>query len=345
VIAVTGSGTWPGTDVLEAQTVVVGDLTSVPDGIEGLPFTVRPAGRGPWADPVGTAAALLVDLPAELGVHGWMLSDRPGQDLGQAQALAREDLDALAVAAYGYVGRLVVPVLGPLTLAAQLYLARGDRVLADPGALREVSESLGAGIGMHVARVRGAVPGATVVVMLREQLLAQVMGGLIPSFSGRASLRSVPPPVAAERLRSAAHVVQASGGGQVVVDVGPSWGAIGTAVSAGVDAVGVTVARVDSRGWERVAETVEQGVVLWAALPGVVTSRSGGPDVDGQARAVLDPWRSVGLPLKALSDLVVLPEVPTVSGAESGWGTPAEARQALTDVVRSALILAERAES
>ena len=124
MIAVSGSGPWPGNDVLEAQNVVMGDLAETPEGITGIPFAVRLPARGPAADATGSTAALLLDLPVELGVHGWKLADRPGRDLARAQSLRREDLDALAVAAHGYVGPLLVPVTGPLTLAASLYLAR-----------------------------------------------------------------------------------------------------------------------------------------------------------------------------------------------------------------------------
>ena len=347
MVAVTGFGMWPGTDVREAQAVVVGDLTSVPDGLDGMPFTVSLPARGPWADPVGVGASLLLDLPVELGIHGWMLSDRPGRDLSRAHALAREDLDALAVAAYGYSGALVVPIIGPISLAAQLYLARGDRVLADPGALRELAESLGAGINAHVERIRGAVPGAQVTVLLRERLLAQAMAGVVPSFSGRASLRSIPAPVAAERLRTVLAGVRTVEGVHGVVDVGPSWTTIGTVVSAGVEGVGVAVAGIERRGWERIAETVEQGVPLWAGLPEAAARRSDRPELSavseaaGLARALVDPWHAVGLPARGLADVVLLPEVPAEAGG--GWGAPEEARGALALVIEAAQTVAERA--
>jgi len=35
---VTGSGPWPGTDPLEAQAAVLGDLVGVPSDVTGLPF-------------------------------------------------------------------------------------------------------------------------------------------------------------------------------------------------------------------------------------------------------------------------------------------------------------------
>ena len=57
--------------------VVVGDLVDTPSEVAGLPFTVTLAERGPWGDRVGRAAALLAELPTELGPHGWKLADRP----------------------------------------------------------------------------------------------------------------------------------------------------------------------------------------------------------------------------------------------------------------------------
>ncbi|HUX70628.1 MAG TPA: hypothetical protein VMV41_08980 [Cellulomonadaceae bacterium] len=342
---VSGLGPWPGSDVHEAQVVVVGDLTSAPDGVEGIPFAVNPVDRGPWAGPLGRAAALLVDMPTDLGVHGWMLADRPGRDLDRARSAVREDLDALAVAAHQYSGRLVVPVVGPLTLATTLYLARGDRVLSDSGALRELGESLGAGIAAHVGRVQDLIPSAQVVVVLDEVDLVAALRGAVPSFSGRTTLRPVPAPVAAELLRGVVDAVRSASGTpsgiEVVVDVGAAWTTVGTVVSAGADGVVLAVERTDRRGWDRVAETVEGGVALWAAIPGrreARTRASATEGVEAQARVLGEPWREVGLPASGLAEVVLVTE--SSSRGTSAPGTD-RARHELADLLDVARLMTE----
>ncbi|WP_029290162.1 hypothetical protein [Cellulomonas sp. HZM] len=340
---VSGAGRWPGVDVLEAQTVVVGDLADAHDEVDGLPFAVELPERGTHAAGVGRAAARLVEMPTEIGPHGWKLADRPGADLARAQALAREDLDALAVAAHGYAGPLVVPALGPLTLAARLYLARGDRVLTDPGAVRDLADSAGAGLAEHVAAVRRTVPGAEVTVLLHEPLLAQVVAGVLPTFSGFAmsgggAMRPVRGPVAAERLGGVLDPVRAAGAVRVVVHGGASWTALRVVREARADAAALEVGGLDERAWEHVAETVEAGLGLWAQVPPPATSQCAGDDVVGQADALTRPWRSVGLPVAGLGDVVVLaPRVPDGT-------SPDDARGALAGTVRCARIVAERAQ-
>jgi hypothetical protein len=335
--AVSGRGPWPGSDPLEAQTTVVGELTSTPTGVTGLPFVVQLPGRGYGAEPTGRGAALLVELPAELGPHGWKLTDRPGRDAARARAFLREDLDALAVAAYGYAGPLVVPATGPFTLAAELYLARGDRVLSDVGAVRELAESLAAGLVEHLAAVRAAVPGAEPVVLLDESRLADVLRARVPNFTGRATLRAVAGTVASERLRTVAEAARAAGVRDVVVELGGSWTGVRAVVAAGADAVGLSVGDVDREGWERVGEAVEGGVALWAGLPEASAGRDPG-DVVGQVEALVGPWRALGLAMEALGDVVV------VARGAGGAGTPEEARRALRTAVRAAEAVAERAD-
>ncbi|WP_019137836.1 hypothetical protein [Cellulomonas massiliensis] len=333
---VSGVGGWPGTDPLEAQGVVVGDLVDTGD-VDGLPFTVTLPARGPWATPTGQAVARLVELPAELGPHGWRLADRPGADLARARALRREDLDALAVAAHGYEGPLVVPVLGPVTLAAELYLARGDRAVADAGAVRELAESSAAGLGEHLADLARAVPGARPTVLVLESLVGQVVAGVLPSFSGYRPLRAVAAPVVGERVAALVRGAREGGAERVVVHVGSTATAVPLARSAGADAVAVEVEALGEAGWERVAEAVEGGLRLWAQVPVQATSQCAGPDVRGQADTVLRPWRALGLPARGLDDVVLL-----VDPAGSG---PDDARGALAGAVRAARLLAEHAQS
>ena len=337
--AVSGVGPWPGTDALEAATTVVGDLVDTPDEVDGLPFAVLLPARGPWGDATGAAIALLTDLPSELGPHGWKLADRPGRDLERARAFAREDLDALAVAAHGYAGGFVLPVLGPFTLAADVYLARGDKILSDPGALRDTVASSSEGIAARAADLRRVVPGADVRVLLREPLLAPVLAGAVPGFSGRAPLRRVPGPVVAEGLSALADTVRAAGASAVAVHGGSAWSALAAVRASSADAAALAVGGIGERGWEEVAGLVEAGKALWAELPSQASSQCAGPDVAGQADVLLRPWRTVGLPAAGLRDVVLL------AGAPPEGATPDGARGALAGLVRAAGIVAERAEA
>lgn len=337
--SVTGAGLWPGTDALEAQSVVVGDLLDLSSDLVGLPFAVTLPARGPWGDRAGRASALLADLPTELGPHGWKLASHPGRDLGRAQAFVREDVDALAVAAHGYAGPLVVPVLGPLSLAASVYLAHGDRVVSDAGAVRELTESLTAGLAEHLAAQTRGVPGAEPVVLLHEPLLAQVMAGVLPSFSGYSALRSVPGPVAASHLSTVATGLRAAGAVSVVVHGGSAWSSLGAIRASAADGFALAVTALDDRSWETVAEVVEGGLAFWPELPAQASSQCAGPDVAGQADLLLRPWRSVGLAPAGLRDVVLL------AGDATGAGSPEDARAVLAGLARAGRLVAERAES
>ncbi|MCK9795880.1 hypothetical protein M1843_19215 [Isoptericola sp. 4D.3] len=313
--AVTGHGPWPGgaRDELTAQQTVLDDLAALPTGVDPVPFLAQLTGRGPGADAVGRTAALLAEMPVELGPHGWKLADHPGADLRRADALLREDLSALAVAAVGYEGPLAVELVGPWTLAAELWSARGDRVLADVGARRDLSLALGEAVREHVAEVRRQVPGATPVVQLTEPLLGQVHAGVLPSFSGFSRLRAVPGPDVVEGLRpvvDAAH----DAGARVVVHLGATWVGVPPVALAGADAVGLDLADVggregggwNERAWELLARATERGLGLWAGLPPATVSQCSGPQLGELVRLVAEPWRRVGLPAAGLADVTLL---------------------------------------
>jgi hypothetical protein len=210
------------------------------------------------------------------------------------------------------------------------------RALADAGAVRDLAQSLAAGLAEELGRVRLAVPGAEPVVLLHEPMLAAVLVGAVPTFSGYSAIRRVPGPVVSERLRTVVDAVRAAGATRVVVHLGDAWVALPAVTGSGADAVGLSVRQgLDERGWERLAEAVEGGLRVWAALPPVASSQCAGPDVRGQAETLLRPWGRVGLPADRLGDVVL---VPGVTGS-----TPEAARRALADVVRAAEVVAERA--
>lgn len=191
--AATGVGSWPGTDPREAAAVIVGELTELPHLVE-LPA------RGVGADMVGRASALLVDMRLDTTPRGYRLADRPGSASRRANDLLRTDLDALQEAwenaGLRGAGRTVkVQAAGPLTLAAQVELAGGHRVLTDRGAVRDLAESLAEGLATHIAEVAARLE-AEVVLQLDEPSLSAVLSGSLRGASVLNTIAAVPEPEA-----------------------------------------------------------------------------------------------------------------------------------------------------
>ena len=193
----TGVGSLPGTDIAEAVRLVVGEL---PD----LPHLPELPGRGLSATMTGRALALVADLSADLQPAGWRLSGpggRTGVDQRRARSLLAQDLDHLEEALQDYVGHLKVQVAGPWTLAATVERPRGDKVLADHGARRDLAQALAEGVRTHVADVRRRVPGAgPLVLQVDEPALAAVLTAQVPTASGFGRHRSVDRPELSEHL-------------------------------------------------------------------------------------------------------------------------------------------------
>ncbi|MDP9396635.1 MAG: methionine synthase [Actinomycetota bacterium] len=325
----TGVGSLPGTDVREATRLVLGEL---PD----LPHLPELPARGPGADLVGRAAALLVDLHVDLQPAGWRLVDKPGRDERRARSYLEQDLDALEEAAEGYAGPLKVQVAGPWTLAATLEVQRGDKVLGDAGATRDLAASLAEGIGGHVAAVRRRVPGAEVVLQLDEPSLPTVLAGAVRTASGYGTFRTVEEVRAQDTLR---RVVETAG-----VPVIAHCCAPGAPVTlfrrAGAAAVSIDLALHTSGADERVGELVDAGLGL---LLGVVPStgddlaRLSEPSVTvGPVRRL---WRRLGFPAEQLPSVVVPTPACGLAAA-----TPAYARAALRACREAGRRLAEDPE-
>ena len=96
------------------------------------------------------AVAVLTELAADLQPAGWRLTGgsdpRASLDQRRARSLLAEDLDVLEELADGYTGPLKLQLTGPWTLAATVELPRGDKVLADHGARRDLAEALAMGL-------------------------------------------------------------------------------------------------------------------------------------------------------------------------------------------------------
>ena len=344
----TGVGSMPGGRPEDADRTYGADLRAalnlVLELVPDLPYLPELPGRGPGAEIIGRSAALLVDLPVDLQPHGWRLVDHQGRDARRAASYLRSDLDDLAEVLDGYAGPLKVQVAGPWTLAASLWLPRGERALTDPGARRDLVASLAAGVVEHLASLRGAVPGADLVVQLDEPSLPVALAGHLPSASGYGLVRPLDVVEAEQGLAEVIAAVHAAGAGSVVHSCAADV-PVGLLHSAGAQAVNLDVARLGSTAWEALAEAVDGGLRLWAgavpSAPGPVTADEpdGLPADTAVVESLRRPWRAFGLPLDTLGQVVV---TPTCGLAGT---TPAGARAVLARAAASARALADSASS
>ncbi|WP_214409539.1 methionine synthase [Sphaerisporangium fuscum] len=318
----TGVGSHPGDDHVESLRVVFGEL---PD----LPYLPELPDRGVGADMIGRTASLLVELPVTVQPSGWRFTDRPGRDLRRAVSHLTRDLDALEEVAQGYEGPLKIQVCGPWTLAASIELRHGDKTLADPGAVRDLTDSLAEGLAAHMADVRARVPGARLIVQLDEPGLPGVLAGTVPTASGFGRLAAVEAPVAAERLRA----VLPADAFTIVHCCAPGV-PYGVLREAGVNGVSLDMGLLRRREEDAVGEAIEAGIALFlGVVPGTDTRL---PDIGVVAKPAVELWRRLGFGPARLAEQVVLTPSCGLAGA-----SPAYARTALARCREAARVLRE----
>ncbi|MET7971154.1 methionine synthase [Micromonospora sp. NPDC005305] len=307
----TGIGSLPGTDVAEAQRIVLGEL---PD----LPHLPELPARGPGADLIGRTGGLLVELPVELYAARWRIAPRPGKDLRRARDLMERDLDQLAEQAEDYTGPVKVQAAGPFTLAASLELPIGGRLLRDPGAVRDLAGSLGEGLRGHVAAVARRLPHASVLLQLDEPSLPAALAGRVPTESGFGTHRAVESEVARTLLRG---VIEAAGAPTVVHCCAPDvpLDLIRTAGAVGVALDLALVTDLDPLG-----EAIDAGFGLLAGAAPALPPAGRAPTSAQVADRVRRVWDQLGFPRRQLAEQVVVTPACGLAGA-----TPAYVREVL----------------
>ena len=307
----TGVGSMPGTDMAEALRLVLGEL---PD----LPYLPELPARGPGADMIGRSAAFLVDIAVDLQPSGWRLVDRPGMDLRRSRDLIDRDLDTLLEVAHGHHGVFKLQVAGPWTLAGTVELHRGDKVIADPGATRDLAQSLAEGVAVHAGRLRACLPGADLVVQWDEPALPAVLSGRVPTASGFGVLRAVQAQDAEDALR---WVMSAVPDAFCVAHCCAPDAPVGLLRAAGAGAVSLDAALLPAE--EVLGEAIEAGTALWLGL--VPSTDPGGPL---ERKRLADParalWQRLGFAEDQLRRQVVVTPSCGLAGA-----SPAYARAAL----------------
>ncbi len=300
-----GIGSWPGTDVAEAlriQRELLGDHDEQADGVRGIPSLLELPSRGPGGDLIGRTAGLLVDLAVDLQPAGWRFVDRPGHDAARTSAFWTEDLDELAAAFDRYAGPLKVAVAGPLTLAAGLWLHRGERALVDQGACRDLAESLAEGLRALLTSLSRLVPDADLIVQLDEPSLPAILNGGLPTASGFGRIRPVD---AQEALPLLQTVLTAAGERATVLHCCAAHPPLPLLRRTGAGALSVDTSLLTPRGWEGLAVAAEDGVTLYAGC--VATTPEARVDPVAVADRVGQAWERIGMPPAHLDRIVVTP--------------------------------------
>ncbi|WP_120004094.1 hypothetical protein [Nesterenkonia muleiensis] len=311
-------GVFPGRDFRRAAELMESELTAPHhSALLELP------GRGHRGSLLGRSVARLSELYAELTSYGWRLVQRPGADHLRAATLLGADVDTLADVRGEQAGLdhddapapLTLEVLGPVSLAAQLHLPTGEKVLIDHGARRDLAESLAAGLAEHLRHVRRSVQPSSLTVALLEPDYLRVRTGEVPTVSGYQTIRSLPRDESRQLLGTVITAARQAGVDEVLLDLGSPMepehvedfrGHSGSTV----DGFALTVHRAGTPDWERAAELVESGAQLLAGLLRPGAGPAGGavlPEVSQLTARITGPWQRLGMPASSLSAFTVTP--------------------------------------
>lgn len=307
----TGIGSMPGTDFAESLRIVldtVGDLPHVPE----LPA------RGVHAGMIGRTLSLLVGLQADLQPDGWRIGVGEGGDVRRARSLAAQDLDIAEEFAHDHEGPIKIQVTGPLTLAATVERPRGDKMLADHGARREISESLAEGLSAHVADLRRRFGGGDLVVQVDEPAVRAVLDGGIPTASGWSRHRSVHPPEADALLRTVVEAITSAGARAVVHSCAPD---VPVELLAGVGFSAISCDLGLLRPDDIWAETFEKGVDLWFGV--VPSTDAAGVSAKALVGRVEAFFGRFGFAEEAYADRYVVTPTCGLAGASPAWAKQA----------------------
>jgi methionine synthase II (cobalamin-independent) len=314
VTIASGVGSWPGTDAADYAEAVRLVLGEAPD----LPYLPELPGRGVGAAMTGRTLAMIGDLGFDLQPAGWRLTDRPGVDLRRARSLLAQDLDQLEDLAQDFHGVLKVQLAGPWTLAATVERPRGDKLLADHGARRELAQALAEGVAVHLADVRRRVAAAHVVVQVDEPALAAVLAGAIPTASGFGRHRVVHPPEASAAL---AEVLSRAGTEPWVHSCAPGtpWQLLR---GAGAQGLSGDLSLLDAAELDVFAEALDAGErVALGVVPAVEP-----PTVPSQTaliERVLRLLDVLGLDPDTVAGRLVITPSCGLAGASPGWARQA----------------------
>jgi methionine synthase II (cobalamin-independent) len=293
----------------EATRIVLGELA--------LPHVPEMPGRGAIADLVGRTLGLVTEIGADLQPAGWRLTDASGMDQRRARSLLSQDLDGVEELGQDLGGWFKTQVTGPWTLAAMVEKPRGDRVLSDHGARRDLADALAVAVGDHVSDVRRRVPNAQLLVQVDEPSLPAVLAGRVPTASGFGRHRTIHPPEASASLELVFAAVVAAGGTPIAHCCAKD-APVDLLRGAGAQGLSVDVTDLAPDAWDGLASAIEAGE--WALL-GVVPSTAPATVDDRVPGATLHRFFDM-LGLSPTDRTVVTPTCG-LAGADRAWARTA----------------------
>lgn len=302
-------GSWPGTDPAATSRMVLGECP------EHATLPELPA-RGPHAGMIGRAVALLDGLGADLQPTGWRLTDAAGVDHRRARTTLGDDRAIFAEQAQGFTGEIVLTAAGPWTLIAHLELARGTKVLADPGARRDVAQALASGLTDHAAALARLVPTASVRLQLDEPMLPAVAHGTVRTASGFARVAPIDVPELETTLGDLIARTGTATAGHVTLHCCAPGFDPGLARRVGADAVSLDLSTNDpATRLDGVAAHLDAGGLLWWGI--APTARADTlPRPDALLARALRVVRPLEMPASVWLDQTVL----TPACGLAGWG-------------------------
>lgn len=382
LVRASGRGDFPGDDLAEAMSRVEGEL-----GAPHLPFLPHLPALGWRATPLARTLAVCEGLAFDGVSFGWRMvhsGGRGARESALAQDRLLSDINLLAdrVGAQkkrfgsGQASVYKIQLVGPLTLAASIYLPGGERVISDAGASRDLLESFLEGLERWAASLREALqaPQALIAVQLDESEFQRLLEGSIPTVSGFRSLSALQPHYYQQVYRRVAERF-AELNLQLILDVDgtalkpvqelklltqprPALDALALLKAMQVEGAAPCAlllhpdrARLkgpgmlhvpplsDPRSWEPVAQLLEAQAQLW--LPVVTSAR-----VPDQVRRLYSLWREVGLEPTQLNALGLMADEHPQTGSVPSAPTPGmvsvlDATASLARVTDCARALAE----
>lgn len=145
------------------------------------------------SDLIGRTAALL-PLNLDIGPRSWRVTRRPQLATMRARDQFERDLDTLEELWAGKCATdtvIKVQLVGPWTLAAQLEMGNGHRMITDRGATGDIAEALLHAAGEHRHDVEKRF-GARTLLQLDEPSLSRVRRGDVKGATDYEEIPAVP---------------------------------------------------------------------------------------------------------------------------------------------------------